>query len=107
MCTTEARVFGGIRERLRGDVVGSCLDLVQEGVFDLSVELDRHCRAARQCPESRCQPALREDRRMDPARDLHESVEDRAHVRCHAGQLLLERVSGRRVGFHHAQLQPQ
>ena len=102
-----ARVFGGIRERLRGDVVGSYLDLVGKRAFDPRVELDRHCRAARQGLESRCQPALREDRRMDPARDLHESVEDRAHVLRHAGQLLLERVSGRRVGFHCAQLQPQ
>ena len=44
---------------------------------------------------------------MDPAGNLHESVEGRAHVLCHAGQLLLERLPGRQLSFHCAQLQPQ
>ena len=82
-------MLGGVGERLRGDVVGSYLDVVGKRALDLRVELDRHCRAARQRLERRCHPALREDRRMDPARSLHEGVEDRADVLRHAGQLLL------------------
>jgi hypothetical protein len=44
---------------------------------------------------------------MDHARDLHERVERRAHIVCHAGQLLLETDLSRCVGFQDVELQRQ
>src|SRR3954453_1862848 len=59
------RMFGGVREGRRADVVGRYLDLVGKRPFDMRVEIDRHRRTARKSHESRCQPALGQDRRVN------------------------------------------
>src|SRR3954454_5325865 len=61
------RMFGGVREGRRADVVGRYLDLVGKRPFDMRVEIDRHRRTARKSHESRCQPALGQDRRVNTA----------------------------------------
>src|SRR6266545_5408145 len=69
------RVLRRIRERLRDDVVRRHLDGLRQPHLGLQGELDRDRRAARERLERRPEPALGEDRRMDPESHLTELVE--------------------------------
>jgi hypothetical protein len=74
---------------------------------ELSIAIMPPSASTRQTIESRFEATLREDRRMDPARDLHKAFEDRVHIVRHPGEVRLERVLRRQRGLHSAQLQAQ
>ena len=65
-----ARVLDDVRDRLRGHVVGGCLDGLRQTLGQAKVERDRQRRPRGEHIESRVEPSLREHRRMDPLRQL-------------------------------------
>ena len=64
-----------VRERLRDHVVRRRLESLGELPVGQLGELDREGRTQRECLERGDEPALGEDRRMEPARQLPQLVE--------------------------------
>ena len=83
-----ARVLGRVRQRLRDDVVGRHLDRTPAAAHRSHVELDRNRRPVRERLERRAEPALGEDRRMEPECDLPQSVEGCREPFGDVGQLV-------------------
>ncbi len=72
-CTTDAhRVLGGVRQRLRHDVVHRNLDPFRQPSVDVQVNLDGDGRTACQRLQRGPDPAPREDRWVNPSRHLLE-----------------------------------
>ena len=68
------RVLDHVRERLGDHVVGGRLDLARQ-LLGRRLELDRHGRAVGESLDGGCEPSIRQDSRVDPARELAELVE--------------------------------
>jgi hypothetical protein len=68
-------MLGGVRDQLGDGVVGRDLDTLGELVLHTDVEVDRDGRAAGEGLQRGAEPALGQDRRVDPTRYLPELVE--------------------------------
>ena len=70
------RVLGGVRQRLRDEVVGGHLDALRQPTSDAHLQLDRDRRPAGERLQRGIEATLGEDSRMDAARNLAELVKD-------------------------------
>ena len=94
-----AGVLGRVRERLRDDVVGRHLDRLRQAAVGATSSSTRNRRAARERLQRRLEPALGEDRRMDPERDLAEVVERVREPVDDVGQLARDAARAPRAAF--------
>jgi hypothetical protein len=87
-------VLGDVGDRLGRDVITGRLDVLTKPRAEIKVEFDRHRRTPGQCLESRAEPGLGQDGRVDAVRDLPQFIQDGTQTLSQHRQLTPDRVRG-------------
>src|SRR6478735_8362605 len=99
------RVLDRVRDALGDDEVRARLDGLREALVRRADDPDRQRRAVGERPKRRRQPALGEDRRVQPAGELAQLLHRQGELVPRAGDELLRSVGAAvELGLQHAQL---